>query len=621
MGTPKPENPQTRTRRDRTPSDWSDTRRAMKLAEAASISRNAIWSRSMSCCSAAPATWGTSRGGGVVSDDVAQENVARTPRSRRRRCPRRAPARRSRASRRWRRRRPSPPARRLANAAAMVVMTFQFTLARAAFWVRHPVASITPDASNAATKRSSTPATKTTIITSAVPHAGRSLSNCGGAEFSISDTSANAGSDLYSLRNELPVSSSRASRLAGRCRRFSPGSARRPLHGDDHRVVARADRVPNLLPLERRSDGHHRLHQPPLRLVQLQLIHLLVVHRGDARDGADYHARGVAGEPKDVAAAEDVPGPGAATASVSSPVCTAVRNRPGSPRRPAALSVLPSTAPPMTRIGHVKSVIARISAAPSRRAPPGRVGRRRAAGVPAGPRTGSPAPSASPDESFDAPFTPTFVPAESSDLSSAPPPAMPSVLAMEETLETRAGAGRRRRVRREERGGGERRLRARGDPPARGSEGVVRVLVVGGFFFRPRRPPRPRGLGSRAASPFLELQQRALVQAVEHEDVARLEHDGRASPRSPPSVLPAAFHRDDRRLVPLNPTSIAVCPMSGRADANLENLVALQKRTNAHGRVPRAQHLVSASRAPPTRARKSRRRRRRRRSAPSAARS
>ena len=93
------------------------------------------------------------------------------------------------------------------KAAAIVVMTSHFTDFLAAFWVRQPVASITPDAKRAATKRSSAPTTKVMIMTTAVPHAGRSFSNCGGAEFSISETSANAGSLLYSLRKDEPVSS------------------------------------------------------------------------------------------------------------------------------------------------------------------------------------------------------------------------------------------------------------------------------------------------------------------------------------------------------------------------------------------------------------------------------
>ena len=46
------------------------------------------------------------------------------------------------------------------NAAAMVTMTSHFTADRAASSVKHPVASMTPDAKSAATKRSSAPAAR-----------------------------------------------------------------------------------------------------------------------------------------------------------------------------------------------------------------------------------------------------------------------------------------------------------------------------------------------------------------------------------------------------------------------------------------------------------------------------
>ena len=185
----------------------------MNDADAASMSKNAIWSRSIPCCSEAPAAMGyMSAAAALFPTTLHKKNVATYTATKTPVVPAPTPV--------------APPTRVVAmafatpvfsrhaempNAPAMVVMTAQLTDARAAFCVRHPVASITPLANSAATNRSSAPATNTAIITTAVPHAGSSLSNCGGAEFSISDTSANAGSPLYVLRKLDPVSSNRTS--------------------------------------------------------------------------------------------------------------------------------------------------------------------------------------------------------------------------------------------------------------------------------------------------------------------------------------------------------------------------------------------------------------------------
>mmetsp|Transcript_8080 Transcript_8080/g.34333 ORF Transcript_8080/g.34333 Transcript_8080/m.34333 type:complete len:273 (-) Transcript_8080:2973-3791(-) len=193
----------------------------MNDAEAASINKYAIWSRSITCCSAAPAAMGyISAAAALFPTTLHRKNVAMYTAMSTPGVPAPIPL--------------APPTRVVAmalatpvasmqaempNAAAMVVITSHLTAPLAAFCVKQPVASMIPLASSAATNRSSAPATNTAIITTAVPHAGSSLSNCGGAEFSISLTSANAGSALYSLKNEEPVSSSRTSPA---CKTMSP---------------------------------------------------------------------------------------------------------------------------------------------------------------------------------------------------------------------------------------------------------------------------------------------------------------------------------------------------------------------------------------------------------------
>ena len=105
------------------------------------------------------------------------------------------------------------------NAAAIVTMTSHFTADLAASWVKHPVANMTPEANNAAMNKSRAPATKTAIMTTAVPKDGNNLSNCGGAESSISETNANAGSRLWFDRKVVDVSNSKTSPA---CKTISP---------------------------------------------------------------------------------------------------------------------------------------------------------------------------------------------------------------------------------------------------------------------------------------------------------------------------------------------------------------------------------------------------------------
>ena len=105
------------------------------------------------------------------------------------------------------------------KAAAMVTMTSHFTAALAASCVKHPVANMTPEANNAATNKSSAPATKTAIMTTAVPRDGNNLSNCGGAESSISETNANAASRLWFDKNDVDVSNNKTSPA---CKTMSP---------------------------------------------------------------------------------------------------------------------------------------------------------------------------------------------------------------------------------------------------------------------------------------------------------------------------------------------------------------------------------------------------------------
>mmetsp|Transcript_2689 Transcript_2689/g.12146 ORF Transcript_2689/g.12146 Transcript_2689/m.12146 type:complete len:213 (-) Transcript_2689:2952-3590(-) len=185
----------------------------MNDADAASMSRNDIWSRSTPWPSAAPAAMGyMSAAAALLPTTLHRKNVAIYTAMSTPTVPEpvlAAPVTRKSAIS------PATPdcsiAAEMPKAAAIVVMTSHLTDFLAAFCVRHPVASITPDARSAATKRSRAPTTKTMIMTTAVPHAGSNFSNCGGAEFSISETSANAGSLLYSLRNDDPVSSSSTS--------------------------------------------------------------------------------------------------------------------------------------------------------------------------------------------------------------------------------------------------------------------------------------------------------------------------------------------------------------------------------------------------------------------------
>mmetsp|Transcript_6165 Transcript_6165/g.20636 ORF Transcript_6165/g.20636 Transcript_6165/m.20636 type:complete len:485 (+) Transcript_6165:2245-3699(+) len=257
------------------------------------------------------------------------------------------------------------------NAAAIVVIMVQFTDARAASWVKHPHRSITPDARSAATNKSRTPATVTIIISNAVPHAGKSLSNCGGAEFSISETSANAGSALYNRRNELPVSNSKTSPA---CNTISPIFLwiRPPLRCTamitaSYRVRNRTSRICRFvsgLPIATTACTNRRSVLASFSLSTCLFSLVMPGIRRKLEIPAASPAYQSTSSPVSTYSA-----PGAATASFSKPpgFCTAVRNKPGRPRKPAACRVLPSTAPPgITRTGHVKSVIARMSSAPSR---------------------------------------------------------------------------------------------------------------------------------------------------------------------------------------------------------------------------------------------------------------
>ena len=122
------------------------------------------------------------------------------------------------------------------KAAAMVTMTSHFTAALAASCVKHQ--SLAEPKLTTRRRTIDAPATKTAIMTTAVPRDGNNLSNCGGAESSISETNANAASRLWFDKNDVEVSNNKTSPA---CKTMSPirlNSTARSLHGDDHRIVS-----------------------------------------------------------------------------------------------------------------------------------------------------------------------------------------------------------------------------------------------------------------------------------------------------------------------------------------------------------------------------------------------
>jgi hypothetical protein len=97
------------------------------------------------------------------------------------------------------------------NAAAIVTMTSQFTLLRAADAEIHPVMSMTATAASAAVKSFTTPAMVTASAATAHTHAMITRSKRGGWELSTSATSAKFRSPLWCSRKCGPVSRSRTS--------------------------------------------------------------------------------------------------------------------------------------------------------------------------------------------------------------------------------------------------------------------------------------------------------------------------------------------------------------------------------------------------------------------------